>query len=304
MTAQQRQKDRARNQLRKALRVQRKAFVVRKSIPIKAGMDPESETLYKVGFKQEMLVIADQPNGWLEVSYRTNRHKDEDGVTRGDTYHGYVRKAWVAPQRVHDLARLPYRNLSGKRYPTSMVYGGKASGFIEPGETVSVIAYCSPYALTSKGWSRTDLIRYEENATENCLVCVLPEDHHGFLNLLEALTDATVDDYVANERHRKAIKAWTKQDWFMAVYGDHSLDFIKRCEEALAEDLRVKEEKRKKAEEAARKKAARKAARRKAEREAEKEAARKALEKSGGKERSMEGSNAEDADKNNAEPLT
>lgn len=276
--------------------VRRRAYVVRKMIPVLKEMRRDAETLAIAKFRQELTVAAEHNDGWLEVYYVEPKAKDpaeensavgkpdadsdsagdapEEGVTwsgkkkkKNQTAYtvrtGFIRKAWTSEKPVHDLARLPYRNLTGKRYPTSLIYGGKKTGlYIEPGETVYVLAYCSPYALTSKGWARTDLVYRPENSTENCLVYVPPENTDGILNMLKGLNDLTVADYVTDERLRKSIRNWAGGVWFRTVFGDYTQEFVRRCEKALADDLEAKEEKRRKDDAARRRKALAEALRR------------------------------------------
>ena len=201
-------------------------YAIRKLIPIKVGPDMDAETVYSVPFSEPMKLEPPQDDPvWIHVTY-----KHKTGNYPAIAYTGYVKRSWVALNEVHDIAKLRYQNQTEKTFVTLKTYGGRPIGTIEPGETVFVRAYCSPYALTNKGWVRADLIAHEENATEQCLIRVPVDDFEGIVLLLKALLDKAHNDYVEDWMMRDGIRRWARSKRFSLFYGEYDDVFLERCE--------------------------------------------------------------------------
>lgn len=119
----------------------------------------------------------------------------EDGLLYGEAYkpncRGYVKfRGFVNPKgftdkKVHDMADLRFRNITGQRIPTALRFKGQASGWIAPDETVNVIAYTGGWMLTRKGWTKANWLKKERDIA----------DFESMRTLVYAVITQTVKDY-------------------------------------------------------------------------------------------------------------
>ena len=209
-------------------------YAIRKKIPIKKEPGMDAETVYEADFGEEMILIdsgADLCPEWIEVEYRCKKRANFKTVV----YSGFIKRKWVSVNAVHDISKLKYQNKTEHTFGTSALYGGPRTGVIKPGEIVYVKAYCSPYALTNKGWVRADLICHEENATERCLIRVPADDYEGIVSLLKAMIEKAHSDFVEDDEMRDSIRSWSRSNQFGLFYGEYGRDFLKSCEKDAAE---------------------------------------------------------------------
>ena len=202
----------------------KRAYVVRKAIPLKNSASLTGRTMIIVPFGTELIVLGERGE-WLGVKWYRQHSKK-----KADTYIGYVRREWMSENRVQDLAKIPYTNRMRKPVTTSLIYGkNRKDGVIQPGETVEVFAWCRPYALTSKGWAAVNLVRREENAGgRDCLVWESVDSIDGIAMLYEQVARLAREDY-RTANLRPGIRRWATSEGFKAIFGDVGGAFIKEC---------------------------------------------------------------------------
>lgn len=136
---------------------------------VRKDPDPDSEQIGTVLFGKSVKLNENSRavNGRIEIQYQVGKEdKKQETIT------GWVNPAAFTRTEVEDYAKLYFQNKTGKRVPVAKRFHGNAEGFVNPNETVEMIAKVGAWCLTSRGWSKfkwftkvRDIIDAEEMTT-------------------------------------------------------------------------------------------------------------------------------------------
>lgn len=135
--------------------------------------------IYSIPFMSQFRVLGRMSDGKL---YGEAYKPCGKGYTK---YRGYVTSAGFSKHEVIDMANLKYQNITGKRIPTAIRFRGKATGWIERGEKINVVAYTHGWMLTGKGWTKAEWLGKVRDI----------DNYEGIKDLVYAVITRAVTDY-------------------------------------------------------------------------------------------------------------
>lgn len=121
-----------------------------KKAPVRQSPNGRSGIIAWLKFGQRV-VKQHKPmtNGYVKVEYRTNIGAKKIYFT------GWVSVKALTRNEVEDFGLLYFDNTTGMRIPVrNRYYNGDITGFIEPMESVVVLAKAGSVCLTNRGWTR------------------------------------------------------------------------------------------------------------------------------------------------------
>ena len=190
----------------------------------------DGSIVFSIPFSNQFRVLGDMGDGHL---YGEAYKPEGKGYTK---LRGYVNANGFTCHKVHDMANLFYRNITGCRIPTAIRYKGIASGWIDKDETVNVIAYVNGWMLTGKGWTKANWLQKEREIG----------DFESMRTLVYAVITQTVKDYRLIIRKMQGVGRFLPGEYVNAV-GEikmirkwfHDGDYLKIFEDSVSGEERL-----------------------------------------------------------------
>lgn len=176
----------------------------------------------RIPFTNQFKVIEELDGQYYGEAYRP------EGNNSSIKIRGYVNKRGFVPYKITDMANLQYRNKTGQRIPTTLRFGGQASGYIGKDEIINAVAECNGWMLTGKGWTKAEWLEkkrdiFDSECMKNLVYAVITQtvkDYRAIIRRMQSGMRFAPGEYKSTVGEMHLIRRWFQKGDYLKIFED------------------------------------------------------------------------------------